>query len=36
LDVDGNVTGVNAILEEIDRFVETEHSNLSGFYDLLQ
>ncbi len=31
----GNVTGVNSILDEIDRFVEIEHSNLSGFYNLL-
>jgi hypothetical protein len=32
----GSLTGVNAILEDIDDFVEREHSNLSGFYNLLQ
>jgi phage-related protein len=32
----GDVTGVNAILSEIDSFVDREHENLSGFYNSLQ
>ena len=32
----GDITGVNTVLEHINSFVEREHSNLSGFYNLLQ